>query len=69
MSQEQEPTILHYRALAKDCGLHGALQAAARDVDALREELRQRYDGISVLAFFSFVLGFGVGALLMWVSR
>lgn len=68
MSQEQAPSILHYRGLVKDCGLHRALQIAAQDVDELRDALGRKLDRAASIAFAFFLAGCIVGALFAWVA-
>lgn len=68
MSQQQPPSILHYRGLVPECGFHRALEIAAKDVDELRDELGRKYDREHVIRFAYGVAGMLIGLVVCAVK-
>lgn len=64
MSQRQDSSLLHYRALIRECGFHRAIEIAAGDVDDLRDQLGRKLDRQSAVRFAFLVAGFVLGILV-----
>lgn len=68
MSQRQDPSLLHYRGLIRECGFHRAIEIAARDVDHLREELGRKLDRQAAIRMGFLALGVALGIFLCTIK-